>query len=396
MSNTGGLAANVRVTDTLPANVTYLSGPTGGGSYNAGLNAILFNGTVPANGQVTLTYQVTIDTPLDNGTIIANNATINDSYTRFDTSPPATTAIQSAPNLSTSTKRVDKTTAAPGDALVYTIILTNTGNMNAYIGAGTPFLDEIPANTAFDGGLFASAGTISYNPGFNRIEWVGAVPASGSVTLRFRVKIATPLDNATVISNIATINEGTGFPTPQTYQRTATTTIASAPNLAGQSAKLVDKALAAPGDTLAYTLILKNSGNMNAPNVTLTDTLPANVTWAGDAFLSATSGSITYAAATRTVTWNGDMNAGATVQILFRVVTNTPLPNNTQIVNTARVSDAAGNFTPFNLSAITTIQSTTNLNTSTKTVSAATASPGSTLTYTITLINTGNAVANAR
>jgi uncharacterized repeat protein (TIGR01451 family) len=150
VSNTGGLAANVRVTDTLPANVTYLSGPAGGGSYNAGLNAILYNGTVSANGQVTLTYRVTIDTPLDNGTVIANNATINDSYTRFDTSPPATTVVQSAPNLSTSTKRVDKTTAAPGDSLVYTVILTNTGNMNAYVGVGTPFLDEIPANTAFE------------------------------------------------------------------------------------------------------------------------------------------------------------------------------------------------------------------------------------------------------
>ena len=86
MSNTGGLAANVRVTDTLPANVTYLSGPTGCGQRNiAGLNAILYNGSVPANGQVILTYRVTIDTPLDNGTVIANNATINDSYTRFDT-----------------------------------------------------------------------------------------------------------------------------------------------------------------------------------------------------------------------------------------------------------------------------------------------------------------------
>jgi uncharacterized repeat protein (TIGR01451 family) len=387
----------VRVTDTLPANVTYLSGPSGsaGASYNAGLNAILFNGTVPANGQVSISYSVRVNTPLDHGTVIANNATIQDSFNRFDTSPPATTVIQSAPDLSTSSKSVNLTTAAPGDTLEYTVVLTNTGNMNAVIGAGNPLLDEIPANTTFNGGLFASAGSIGYNAGFNRVEWYGAVPAGGSVTLRYRVRVATPLDNGTLITNVATINEGAGFPTPQTYQRTATTTIVSEPNLVGQSAKLVDRAVAAPGDILAYTILLRNTGNMNAPNVTLTDTLPANVTWSGDAFLSATGGVVQFFPVTRTVVWNGDMNAGATVQILFRANANSPLPNNTQIVNTARVSDAAGNFAPFSVQALTTIQSSPNLNASTKTVNAATATPGTILTYTLTLNNSGNAVANA-
>jgi uncharacterized repeat protein (TIGR01451 family) len=396
LSNTGGLVANVRMTDTLPANVTYLSGPTGSGnaSYSAGLNAVLYNGTVPANGRVTFTYRVTVNTPLDNGTVIANNTTINDGYTRFDTSPPATTVIQSAPNLSASTKAVDRATAAPGDALLYTILLTNTGNMNAYISSSDPLRDDIPANTAFDGGLFASDGQISFNPGFNRMEWHGTVPAGSSITLRFRAKIAWPLDNGTLITNTAVINEGAGFTNPLTYQRTATTTIVSAP-IFNQSIKVVDKTLAAPGDGLGYTIILRNSGNMNAPGVVLTDVLPANLTWAGDAFLSATSGNVQYISTTRTMQWDGDVNAGMTVQILFRATVNSPLPNNTPIVNTARVHDGVGNFTPFNLSALTTIQSTPNLNSSTKVVDRATAAPGTTLFYTITLVNTGNAVANA-
>jgi uncharacterized repeat protein (TIGR01451 family) len=396
LSNTGGLAASVRMTDTLPPNVTYadtLRGPASA-TYNSALDAVVYNGSIAANAQVTITYRVTTSLPLDDGTVIANNATINDSYSRFDTSPPATTIIHSSPSLSTSTKTVDRATAAPGDSLVYTIILTNTGNMNAYIGSGLPLVDDIPANSAYDGGLSATAGTISFNPGFNRIEWYGTVLAHSSVTLRYRVKLAWPLDNGTAIVNTAVINEGSGFSNPQTYQRTVTTTIVSAPNLTAQSAKLVDKTLAAPGDALVYTILLKNSGNMNAPGVTLTDTLPAEVTWGGDAFMSSTSGVLTYTAATRTMSWTGDVNAGQTVQILFRAVANSPLPNNTQIVNVAGVADATGNFTPFNLQAITTIQAAPNLNTSTKTVNTATASPGAVLTYTIRLVNSGNAVAS--
>ena len=396
VSNTGGLAANVRVTDTLPANVTYVQRPDRRGTYDAGLNAILFNGVVPANGQVILTYQVTVNTPLDNGTVIANNATINDSYIRFDTSPPATTVIQSAPNLSTSTKSVDRATAAPGDSLVYTIILTNTGNMNAYVGAGTPLLDDIPANTAFDGGLFASAGTISFNPGFNRIEWVGAVPAGGSVTLRFRVKIATPLDNGTVITNTATINEGTGFPTPQTYERTATTTIVSAPNLTGQSAKLVDKAIAVPGDILAYTIILKNSGNMNAPNVTLTDTL------AGQRDLGRRCLHVGHQRQHHLYRRHPHRRVERRHERGRNGADLSSAPPSTRRCRTTRRSSIRracrmwrATLRPSTCQALTTIQSSPNLNTSTKTVNAATATPGSVLTYTMTLINTGNAVANA-
>jgi uncharacterized repeat protein (TIGR01451 family) len=403
LSNTGGLPATVSMTDTLPPNVTHLNGPAtpAGASYNAGLNAVLFNGSVPANGQLAITYSVRINSVLDNGTIIANSATISDTFGRFDTSPPATTVIQAAPNLSQSTKSVANVTtagpgssAAPGNTLEYTIVLSNTGNMNAVIGAGSPVLDDIPANTTFNGGLFASAGQIEYNPGFNRVEWIGVVPAGGIVTLRYRVRLATPLDNGLVITNTAIINEGAGFPSPQTYQRTVTTTVTSAPNLS-QSFKLVDKATAAPGDSLAYTIILRNTGNMNAPGVVMTDTLPVQLTWGGDAFMSATSGDVQFITATNTVVWQGDLNAGTTVQILFRATANSPLPSGAQIVNVANVSDGAGNFAPFTRQAITLIQSSPNLNTSTKTVNTATASPGDTLTYTVRLVNTGNAVADA-
>ena len=116
---------------------------------------------------------------------------------------------------------------------------------------------------------------------------------------------------------------------------------------------------------------------MNAPNVTLTDTLPANVTWAGDAFMSATSGTVTYMAGTRTLTGRRHECRRVGANYLPRRGQHAAAGINTQIVNTARVTSGAGNFTPFNLSAITMIQSSAEPEPSTN-GRAATASPDST------------------
>ena len=92
---------------------------------------------------------------IDNGTQDANTALVNDGVNpAFYISPAAVTTIQSTPNLNTSLKRVDRATAAPGDLLVYTIYLTNTGNM----AANTLVLDVLPSNVTFNGGLIANPG----------------------------------------------------------------------------------------------------------------------------------------------------------------------------------------------------------------------------------------------
>ncbi|MCP4540923.1 MAG: DUF11 domain-containing protein, partial [Chloroflexi bacterium] len=396
LRNTGDLEATVDVDDVLPPNVTYVGGSVSGGTWVLGSNTIEYNGTVPDHDEVTISYEVTVNTPLDNGTVIANDVTIDDGFNSFETTPPAETTITSAPNLSTSTKDVDQATAFPGDTLEYTIVLVNTGDMNAYIEDGDPLLDPIPDNTNFNGGLYASSGDISHDTGFDRVEWYGIVPAGGSVTLRFRAQIDYPLDDGTVITNTAAVNEGVGFPIPNTYYPFDTTTVESAPDLESHSIKLVDRATASPDDILAYTVRLQNDGDMNAVDVEMTDVLPDDVTWGGDVFMSSTGGDyLAYTPGNRTVTWRGDVNAGENVQIFFRANVNSPLPNNSQIVNTAHVADIAGNFTPFDLDAFTTVESSPYLGNSTKDVDLTIAQPDDILTYDITLVNEGNAVADA-
>jgi len=107
------------------------------------------------------------------------------------------------PNLSTSAKQVDKSTAEPGDTLAYTITLSNTGAADA---STVSVKDPIPANTTYvPGSASATSGTITDTEG---IQWTGSVAANGSVAITFQVAIDTDLTEPMAIVNTATIDDG--------------------------------------------------------------------------------------------------------------------------------------------------------------------------------------------
>ncbi len=66
--------------DILPDNTTYIGGSatatSGTINYDSGLNKITWNGGVPAESAVSLTFQVTVNQDLENGAIISNQGTV--------------------------------------------------------------------------------------------------------------------------------------------------------------------------------------------------------------------------------------------------------------------------------------------------------------------------------
>src|SRR6185295_16412478 len=69
------------------------------------------------------------------------------------------------------------------------------------------------------------------------------------------------------------------------------------------------------GGTVTYTVILRNDGMTLQPDAAgaeLTDVLPVGLVLTG---ASATAGTVATNVGTRTVTWNGALNAGATVTL---------------------------------------------------------------------------------
>lgn len=95
----------------------------------------------------------------------------------------------------------------------------------------------------------------------------------------------------------------------------------------------------AAGDTIAYTILLKNPGPVLL-SVTLTDTLPSGVSFAGN--LTATSGAAGEAGGV--VTWQGAVAASNPVTIQFDVLVSPAIVSPQAIVNTAVINDGAGNL----------------------------------------------------
>ncbi len=161
--------------------------------------------------------------------------------------------------------------------------------------------------------------------------------------------------------------------------------VGDGPNLT-QSAKTVNAATAYAGDTLTYTITLRNTGNQ-AANVVLTDTLPTQVT----VMAGSLPGGMTQSGGQ--LLWSGTVNAGATTTLSFRVTVNAGVQNITA-VNSVVI---AGGGALLTRTASTSIgASGPNLSTSTKTVLPTTALAGEELTYTIALRNTGNQAATVR
>lgn len=161
------------------------------------------------------------------------------------------------------------TTATAGSNVTYTINWTVTG---APAATNAVITDPIPANMTFvsatNGGTL-STNTVTWNLG-NQTPG-----ATGSVTLT--LKIASPSASGTVVTNTAT------FDTDQTdpASDSAATTVTSAASLTITKTNTVT-AFVNPGAVVNYTVVVTNpaSSTESANAVTLTDVLPAGLTYA--------------------------------------------------------------------------------------------------------------------
>ena len=96
--------------------------------------------------------------------------------------------------------------------------------------------------------------------------------------------------------------------------------------------KEVDETTAEPGDTLTFTIYYKNTGNMDATDVVITDVVDDNLT-----NVIAQDGGI-YDAVTRTITWDiGTVEADTGGSVSFTADIVSPLDDGTIIENTATI-----------------------------------------------------------
>jgi uncharacterized repeat protein (TIGR01451 family)/TQXA domain-containing protein len=291
LTNTGGSGAtNYGVTDALDPNTTFVSADNSG---VASGGTVTWSGlTVPANGSLVLTVVVQVADPLPAGVIHVANVAY-ETGTTPPSCPPAggQCVIVPTEGAVTLAKSVADASgdglAEPGEALTYTIVLSNAGG-SAVTGYGVT--DPLDANTAFvsadNGGTFA-AGVVS---------WSGlTVPANGTLTLTVVVRVADPLPPGTTqIGNVA-YETGTPPPDCAVTPRPANCTSIEVPPATGTPqlliAKTADTATLQPGGTVVYTITVRNVGSADAVDALVSDPIPAGI----DAFAwtCAASGGVT-------------------------------------------------------------------------------------------------------
>ncbi len=377
-------ATGVVITESYDENTTFVSATP---APDSGTNNVWSIGTVANDGQRhTITITVQIKSPTPNGTVITNAVTIDSDQTNTQQATAQTT-VGSAPTL-TLTKASSQSTVDAGDNIVYTITAGNIGNADATTVVIT---DVVPAHTTFVSARFISkSGTIdaSSQGGTGTVKWTlsGALAPSEEFAVELIVKVDVPTDNNTVVHNEAKV---VCAEDQQGVTATKDVTVHSAPVLTIDKKDLTDPVQA--GDNITYQITVSNTGNMNAHNVVITDTVPANTTFVSASFVSGATGMITDPGAGNTgdVQWtlSGTLDVGNSAVVQLVVKTNSPLPNGTTIDNTASVR--SDEVSPVSDSETTTVGSGPKLEI-TKTDSPDPVQAGDNITYTITVTNTGN------
>jgi uncharacterized repeat protein (TIGR01451 family) len=373
ISNAGpSAAAGVTVTDTLPGGVTYNSAtPSQGSPCTHSSGTVTCNlGSIANGGNASVSIVVTPSS----GTSITNQASV--SATTADpvlvnNAASATTTVDPVADLSL-TKSDSPDPVLSGNQLTYALAVHNNGPASA---PGVSLTDALPSGVTFVSATASPSGSCIPS-GSNVICALGTIASGATVNVEIKVTAGGP---ATVTNNATVISTATD-PVSTDNTASATTTIKPVADLGLTKSDSPDPVLA--GQLLTYTLGVSNAGPQGAPGVTITDTLPAGVT-----FVSATAsqGSCTEAAGSVTCAMGTVANGGnASAEIKIR-----PQSQGT-ITNQATVTSDAGDLNSANdsASAQTTVDPASDLEL-TKTDSADPVLSGDQLTYSLSVHNAG-------
>jgi uncharacterized repeat protein (TIGR01451 family)/fimbrial isopeptide formation D2 family protein len=253
------------------------------------------------------------------GEIREYNRTITDGTNTIIDHEAAFTVIVEAPVLdlqkiveNVTTSQIPGSDASPSDVLRYTITVSNAGIIDA---AAVTVSDVIPANATYvaNSVLLNGFAVADLTPGVSPLiagidisssDLTPPLPAAGSgvisvgetATISFDVLLVPVITSGTVIVNTALVNSpstgvlssddpninGNDDPLVIGDEDPTETLITSAPAFQIQKTSLditPDLTVLEAGDSLRYTLLVKNIGQENAVNVQLSDQIPANTTY---------------------------------------------------------------------------------------------------------------------
>lgn len=326
-------ATNVQITDTLPNGVSVVSAtPSGSGTFANGVWSLV-DPLQPA-ATATLTVVTSIDSATG-ATSLVNVAEVtaadqmdidstpanDDGDQSEDDEDQATVSINPRIDLELQ-KSVSAATVRNGDQVTWSITLTNSANANA-AATGVQVSDVLPGGLTLQNS-FPSSGT------FTSGVWTlgGPLAPGETASLNLVTVVNSTAMGGDIITNVAEVsaaNEPDIDSTPnndngdqsEDDEDNAQITVLEQVDL--QVTKTVDRTDVSVGDAVTWTIVVTNdatSANTSATGVTISDTLPAGVTFVS---ASATNGSFNSANGIWTLAAPLSPGASATLTILTTV-----------------------------------------------------------------------------
>ncbi|MEG1584655.1 MAG: hypothetical protein RR361_06350, partial [Anaerovorax sp.] len=223
-----------------------------------------------------------------------------------------------------------------GDTLTYTVTLHNTGNVPANNVVVT---DIIPAGTTYVAGSVTATAPFTGDP-TTAITLLNPIPAGGTVTITFKVKLGNSAPPVNPVPNTATVKYAytvdPASPNGVTAAGTSNTVNTPVSTAKLNLTKTASETIGYIGDIITYNIAVTNTGNVPADNVVITDPVPnGTVLVPGSLAVSAP-----YTGDPNTaITLTNAIPAGGTVIITFQVKV-TAIPNPNPIVNVANAAYA--------------------------------------------------------
>ena len=379
-------AQSVLIQDQLPPALS--SNPVtadNGGSFDSQTNTVRWP-AIPtlANGEsVTRTITATVPATLSAGTALTNTAfssssTFDPNLDNNNSSQPlsqvSTTIVDTSADLVTT--KTGPATATAGSTVTYTI---STQNLGPSAATEVTISDTIvPGLTSV---VLSPGGTYNADTGIVTFQAIPSLPSGAAVanTLSF----VAP--NSGSVSNTASSSSPTPDPTPGNNNGGSPTATVTT-NITPQADVVTTKtgpATATPGSTVTYTISTQNLGHSAATEVTISDSIVPGLT-------SVVVSNGTYNADTGIVTFQPitSLASGAAVANTVSFVA----PNSGSVSNTASSSSPTPDPTPGNNNggsptATVTTNITPQADVVTTKTGPATATAGSTVTYTISTQN---------
>ena len=300
-----GAAKGVTLTDTLPGGITWTE-DSAQCSIAGGVLTCTFGdlaAAATASVRVSGTTSPAVCGTVPNTAVVAAT---NEAAAQAGNNSDSDSVVVNCPDVSV-VKTADQGTVSAGDPVAFTIVVSNAGPGSAY---GVTLDDPLPAGisgwTAGTAGCSIVAGTLHCE--------IGTLAAGASKTIH--VSGTSTKEACTVIPNTATVaatNEKADA--LGNNQSTANVEVLCPDLLVTKDA---DNSPISAGDVASYTIKVENIGAGKAYNATLSDPLPAGITWTTQsAGCSIANGTLTCdfgtinAGASRTVTVSGETTAAS-------------------------------------------------------------------------------------